>query len=228
MLHDLAQEDPDVPAAVADLLREAFPYSVAVFMPPGWDRRYTECFGVTLEEIYATAAESFEARLRAAGMPVDSLPGPQVYPYDLPPDERAARAIALLQAGFLGEKDGPPARYAESVALLFDTVRRAVDPRAALTVQWRFSDAEPWHLRVAGGSPAVAPGRAEDADLELRGRDEDWVDLVAGRRSPRRAPVTGRLRPRGSLRALWAARGLSPELDVRTDRPRSGRSRPQG
>jgi putative sterol carrier protein len=210
MLHDLAQEDPDVPAAVADLLREAFPYSIAVFVPPGWDRRYTECFGVTLEEIYAAAAEGFEARLRAAGMPVESLPGPQVYPYDLPPDERAARAIALLQAGFLGEKDGPPARDAESMALLFDTVRRAVDPRAKLTVQWRFSDAEPWLMRVDDGSATVAAGRAEDADLELRCRYEDWVDLVAGRQSPRRALATGRLRPRGSLRALWAARGLFP------------------
>jgi putative sterol carrier protein len=213
MLHDLAQEDPDVPAAVADLLREAFPYSVAVFVPPGWDRRYTECFGgVTLEEIYASAAESFEARLRAAGMPVESLPGPQVYPYDLPPHERAARGIALLQAGFLGEKDGPPARDPESMALLFDTVRRAVDPRRTpaepLTLQWRFSDAEPWSLRVQNGSSAAAAGRAEHVDLELRCRYEDWVDVVAGRLDPRRALISGRLRPRGSLRALWAARGL--------------------
>ena len=57
LLHDLAREDPDeVPAAVADLLREAFPISVAVFVPPGWNRAYTECFGFTLEEIYTEAA----------------------------------------------------------------------------------------------------------------------------------------------------------------------------
>jgi putative sterol carrier protein len=212
MLHDLAQEDPDVPEAVADLLREAFPFSAAVFVPPGFDRRYTECFGVTLEEIYATAAESFEARMRAAGMPVESLPGAQVYPYDLPPAERATRALSLLQAGFLGSKDGPPARDPESMALLFDTVRRAVDPRRTpaepLTLQWEFSDAQPWHLRVANGSTEAAAGRAEHADLELRCRYEDWVDLVAGRLRPRRALISGRLRPRGSLRALWAVRGL--------------------
>jgi Ribonucleotide reductase, small chain/SCP-2 sterol transfer family len=212
MLHDLAQEDTDVPEAVADLLREAFPLSVAVFVPPGFDRRYTECFGTTLEDIYAAAAESFEARLRAAGMPVDSLPGPQVYPYDLPPAERATRALSLLRAGFLGEKDGPPARDPESVALLFDTVRRAVDPRRMpaepLTLQWEFSDAPAWHLRMDNGSTAAGAGRAEHADLELRCRYEDWVDLVAGRLDPRRALVSGRLRPRGSLRALWAARGL--------------------
>jgi hypothetical protein len=31
---------------------------------------------------------------------------------------------------------------------------------------------------------------------------------VAGRLDPRRALATGRLRPRGTPRALWAARGL--------------------
>ena len=37
LLHDLAKEDPvEVPEAVADLLREVFPISVAVFVPPGW------------------------------------------------------------------------------------------------------------------------------------------------------------------------------------------------
>src|SRR6185295_17584151 len=55
LLRDLAQEDPDVPAAVGALLREVLPYSLAVFVPPGWDRRYTECFGFTLEQIYEDA-----------------------------------------------------------------------------------------------------------------------------------------------------------------------------
>src|SRR4051794_32296095 len=68
LLHDLAQEAPDVPAAVADLLREVTPYSLAVFIPPGWDRSYTECFGFTLEEIYAEGARSLDAKLRAAGL----------------------------------------------------------------------------------------------------------------------------------------------------------------
>src|SRR3954470_24644511 len=38
LLHDLAAEDPGVPAAVADLIRHVTPYSLAVFIPPGWDR----------------------------------------------------------------------------------------------------------------------------------------------------------------------------------------------
>src|SRR5215216_3823076 len=101
LLRDLAREDPDVPLAVADLLREVLPYTAAVFVPPNWDRRYSECFGFTVEQIFEEGARSFESKLRAAGLPVESLPGPIPYPYELPPDERARRGIAMLQAGLL-------------------------------------------------------------------------------------------------------------------------------
>jgi ribonucleotide reductase beta subunit family protein with ferritin-like domain len=213
LLHDLAAEDPDeVPAAVADILREVTPYSLAVLVPPDWDRRYTECFGFTLEEIYEQGARSMESKLRSAGMPLESLPGPQVMPVDLPAPERAARGIALLEAGFLGARNGPPARDPAAMEMLFDTVRRAVDTRTApegpFTVQWEFPDAEPWHLRVDNGSTAAAAGRAPQPDLELRVAYEDFVDIVAGRLDPRRALATRRLRPHGHPRALWRARGL--------------------
>jgi hypothetical protein len=213
LLHDLAKEDPvEVPAAVADLLREVFPVSVAVFVPPGFDRSYTECFGFTLEEIFTEGARSFESKLRMAGLPLESLPGPQVYPYDLPVEERATRALAMLRAGYLGERNGGAARDPESMALLFDSVRRAVDPRTApevpLTLQWEFPDAEPWHLRLDNGSTAAAPGRAPDPDVELQIRFDDFVDLIAGRVDARRAIATRRLKLKGSPRALWRARGV--------------------
>jgi ribonucleotide reductase beta subunit family protein with ferritin-like domain len=213
LLHDLAQEDPvEVPAAVADLLREVFPLSVAVFVPPGWNRDYTECFGFTLEEIYTEGARSLESKMRMAGLPFESLPGPQVYPYDLPVEQRATRALALLRNGFLGQKNGGAARDPEAMALLFDSVRRAVDPRTApegpMTLQWEFPDAEPWHLRLDNGSTAAAPGRAPEVDVELRVGFDDWVDVVAGRLDPKRAVATRRLRLKGSPRALWRARGV--------------------
>jgi ribonucleotide reductase beta subunit family protein with ferritin-like domain len=213
LLHDLAKEDPgEVPDAVADLLREVFPVSVAVFVPPGWNRQYTECFGFTLEEIYTEGARSFESKLRMAGLPLESLPGPQIYPYDLPVEDRATRALAMLRAGYLGEKNGAAARDPEAMALLFDSVRRAVDPRTApegpLTLQWEFPDAEPWHLRLDNGSTATSPGRAPDPDVELRVAFDDWVDVIAGRLHPKRAVATRRLRLKGSPRALWRARGV--------------------
>jgi hypothetical protein len=212
LLRDLAAEDPEVPEAVAELLREVVPVSVAVFVPPRWDRRYTECFGFTLEEIFAEGARSFESKLRAAGLPLESLPGPEVFPHDLPADERARRGIAMLEAGFLGEKNGPPARDPRAMALLFDSMRRAVDPRAVpeapTVLQWEFDDAEPWHLRLDDGSTAATPGRAPAPDVELRCAYEDWVDVVAGRLDPKRAVAMRRLRLKGSPRALWRVRGV--------------------
>jgi putative sterol carrier protein len=212
LLRDLAAEDPEVPDAVAEQLRAATPVSLAVFVPPGWDTRYVECFGFTLEDVYEVGARSFESKLKAAGLPVESLPGPQVMPMDLPPRERGQRGLDMLRAGYLGEPNGPPKRDPEAMAMLFDAIRRNIDLRRApaepLTLQWDFADAEPWHLRLDNGSTAAAPGRAPHVDVELRCRFDDWVDLVAGRLDPRRAVATGRLRPRGKPRALWRARGL--------------------
>jgi hypothetical protein len=212
LLRDLAKEDPEVPLAVADLLREVLPYTAAVFVPPNWDRRYSECFGFTIEQIFEEGARSFESKLRAAGLPIESLPGPVPYPYDLEPAERARRGVAMLQAGLLGERNGPPPRDPATMQLLFDMLRRGVDPRqsppAPLTLQWDFPDAEPWHLRVDNGSTAAQPGFADHPDVTYKVRYEDFVDVFAGRLDARRAVLTGKLRPRGSVKALWASRRL--------------------
>jgi ribonucleotide reductase beta subunit family protein with ferritin-like domain/putative sterol carrier protein len=214
LLHDLNRDDPTVADAVAEVLREAFTYSVALFIPPGWDRRYTEVFGFTLEEIFEEGTRSLEAKLKAAGLPLDGLPGPQLLPMDLPPAERAQRGIALLQAGILGEGDLPPRTDPASVALLFDTMRRAVDHRGApgqpVTLQWDFTDAEPWHLRIDNGSTAAGAGRTPDADLTFRCRYADWVDVIGGRTDPRTLMLRGRLRPKGSVRTLARMPRLFP------------------
>ncbi|HVI35250.1 MAG TPA: SCP2 sterol-binding domain-containing protein, partial [Gaiellales bacterium] len=120
--------------------------------------------------------------------------------------------LAMLRAGFLGPGNGAPPRDPAAMELLFSAVARAVDHRTApagpFTVQWEFEDAEPWHVRIDNGSTAAAVGTAPHAELEVRCRYEDWVDIVAGRLDPVRALATRRLRPHGSPRALWAARSL--------------------
>ena len=118
----------------------------------------------------------------------------------------------MLEAGLLGEGNGAPSRDPATMELLFDMLRRGVDPRRTppepLTVQWDFPDAEPWHLRVDNGSTAVAAGFAERPDLTFKVRYDDFVDVFAGRLDARRALLTGRMRPRGSFKALWSARRL--------------------
>src|SRR5215212_4009929 len=207
MLSDLCREDPECKDAVADLLREAIPEMVAVFVPPNWNLDYVRVFGFEIEDIFKEGMQSLETKLRTAGIPLDELPGPMPIPLDLDPDERARRGLALLRAGVVGEKNGPPSRDPEVVALLFDQVRRQVDPRhtppSPVTIQWDFTDVEPWHLRVNNGSSEAKPGHASDADLTFKCWFEEWVDVAAGREDPKRAMLKGKIRPKGSLRTLW-------------------------
>jgi ribonucleotide reductase beta subunit family protein with ferritin-like domain len=205
-LSDLVKQDPECKYAVADLIREVMPFMTAVFVPPNWDRRYSEIFGQTIEDIYETGMVSLEQKLKAAGLPLQELPGAPPIPYDLTPRERADRAIALLQAGYIGEKNGPPARDPEKVALLFDLIKRSVDtsatPNGAATIQWDFRDADPWFLRIDNGSTSAEKGRLESPDVTLTCRFEDWIDITAGRTDPRVAMLKGKLRPKGNVRML--------------------------
>src|SRR3954454_15817921 len=99
MISDLVHEDPECRDAIAELLREVLPMTVGVFVPPNWDTRYVECFGMTMLDLYEQGMTSLDQKLRAAGCAFDSLPGPPVVPLDMQPRERAERAIALVRAG---------------------------------------------------------------------------------------------------------------------------------
>ena len=108
----------------------------------------------------------------------------------------------------IGVREGPSARDPETLALLFDTIRRQVNPQHGLrkptTFQWEFTDPDipAWHLTVNNGSSEVAEGEAPRPDLRLRVAFQDWVDIVGERLDPLRAVAAGRLRPRGNPLAL--------------------------
>ncbi len=205
LIADLIREDPDCEPAIEELLREVLPITAAVFVPPGWDERLVTCFGFTLEDIFAYGTESLERRLRAAGLDPERMR--LGLPFDVPSDERARRALALLRAGYLGPRNGHLQASPELTGLMFDSLRRQLNPELmpGATVQWDFTDAEPWHLRIDNGATSVIRGRAEHADLTFRCRLEDWIDVTAGRAGPWRALLTGRMRPSGNVRLLMRA-----------------------
>jgi hypothetical protein len=214
LLADLCREDERCKHAVADILREVIPWAAAVLVPPGWDRRYTEVFGYTLEEIGAEGAGSLETKLRSAGIPMEELPGPPLFAADMEPLERARLGRILVQGGVLGEKLGPPKRDEETMSALFAMVRGGLDhgeaPTQPGTIQWDFPDADPWHLVVANGDTHVAAGRAADPRVTIEVSYEDWTDLIGGRVSGPALALRRRLRPRGDLRWLWQARNMFP------------------
>jgi Ribonucleotide reductase, small chain/SCP-2 sterol transfer family len=209
LLSDLNREDPvGVPKAVARILRQVTRYTSQVLMPPGWDESYLTVFNATFDTVGVEGLTSMTTKLRSAGLPLETLPGPALLPSGLSPLEISQRGRALAKAGVIGVREGPSARDPETVALLFDTIRRQVNPDHGLarstTFQWEFTDPDvaTWHLTVNNGSSVVEQGEASSPDLRLRLAYQDWADIVGERLDPLRAIATGRLRPRGNPLAL--------------------------
>jgi hypothetical protein len=213
LLNDLRKMDPEVPHAVADLLREVMPWTINVLVPPGWDERYVTTFGCEIEDLGEQGATSLETKLRSAGMPLEELPGPPVFPVGRTPRERAVHGKALCKAGYLGAKTGPPSRDPDDVALLFETVAGGLDVNGARepgSIQWDFDDYEPWHVVVSNGATHAARGPADDPTVRFEIGFEDWVDVVAGRLDPRKLVLRRKLRPHGNLRWLFKSRKMFP------------------
>ena len=205
LLADLNREDPArVPKAVSRMLREVTPFTSQVLMPPGWDESYVTVFGSTLDEVGVEGLTSMTTKLRSAGLPVETLPGPPLLPPGLSTLEISQRGRALARSGITGVRQGATLRDRETQELLFDTMAGAVNPDHGLseptTFQWEFTDPDipTWHLTVNNGSTVAQEGPAADADVRLRVAYQDWVDIVGERLDPVRAMATGKLLPRGN------------------------------
>ena len=214
VLSECFAESEECKQAVAELLRELMPYSVAVFAPPNWDREYTRCYGFELEDIFAFGLRSVRTKWRATGYPMEDMPG--VLPVDpaLAPEEVAVRQIRLLQAGVMGEPNDKPDSSPEIQELYFDIVARVARTDAVdghpMTIEWRFDDADPWHLRIDNGSTAGGPGPAPSADVTIRSSWADWIGVSIKGEDPRRALLRRRIRPRGSVRNLMRLQRVFP------------------
>jgi putative sterol carrier protein len=220
VLSEMFAESEECKAAVVELLREVLPYSLAVFVPPGWDERYTTEYGFTLEDIYAFGMRSVEAKWRAAGFPLEEMP-PDIYPVDrsLTHEDRARNQITLLKAGVLGEPNGRPDSSPDVQRILFETMARSAYTSGQsngrpLVFQWRFSDADPWHLVVENGSTRAEPGEAPRADVTFETDWNQWIEVSTRGESPFPALLRRRLRPRGSLAGLRAFRKLFAPRNV--------------
>src|SRR5437879_8958846 len=108
LLSDLNREDPvGVPKAVARILREVTRFTSQVLMPPGWDERYITVFNATFDTVGVEALTSMTTKLRSAGMPIESLPGPPLLPPGLSPLELSQPGRALAHARIIEVRQGP-------------------------------------------------------------------------------------------------------------------------
>ena len=214
-LADCFRQSEECKAAVVEILREVLPWSMSVFVPPNWDLEYTRCYGFELEDIYAFGMRSVETKWKAAGYPIEEMPN-DVFPLDTsrPHAERAQRAIALLRAGVVGEPVANPNSSPEVQELLFDIIARSADGDAVngqpVTIQWRFSDAAPWYVRIHNGSSEAVQGEAPDPSLTLETSWRDFLEVSSYGGDARRALLRRKIRPHGSLRVLWKMPRIFP------------------
>ncbi|HXV05402.1 MAG TPA: ribonucleotide-diphosphate reductase subunit beta [Solirubrobacterales bacterium] len=216
VLSELLAESDECKAAVDELLREVLPYSAAVFTPPDFDREYTECYGFTMEDIFAFGLKLIRSRWRTIGYPVEEMP-PGVFPFDpeASEDEVAERQVKLLLAGVTGKPNGSgPECTPELQRIYFDMVARSAHAGAAngsrLVYQWRFDDADPWHLVIDNGSTRAEPGEVAKADVTIESSWADWVASGKPDANPLKFMLRRRIRPRGSLRELARMRKVFP------------------
>jgi hypothetical protein len=204
-LGDLIRQDPECRSAAIELWDRALRWSIGVFVPPDRDPAYAECFGFTLEEIFAFGMRSFETKLKRLGIDPDEIAIMRYEARDESYEERARRAWVLIHAGVLGDDRRNPELNDEAFEILFDGMTRVVDIDVARQlggpIAWQFPDAEPWHLVVTSDHIEAKPGGAGDAALTLETSSADFGRIAVGRTDPRWALLKRRLKVHGTLGA---------------------------
>ena len=147
---------------------------------------------------------------------------PGVFPFDhgMTEEEIATNQIKMLEAGIVGQPGlVEPQSSPELQRLFFDIVARSADPGAAngsgpLVYQWRFSDADPWHMVVDNGSTRAEPGEAPKPTVTFETSWEDWVYATKPGNSPVRSMHARQdPPPRQGPRADADAAAFSPASD---------------
>ena len=207
VLSEILPQSEECRAAVVELLREVNKYSLGVFCPPGFDRSYSQCWGFELEDIYSFGLKLVRQRWKTIGFPMEEMPK-DVWPLDhsLTADEVASRQIKLLLAGVTGAPCARPDSTPEVQGLFFDLMARSADARGAgngpFTVQWRFTDASPWHMVVNNGSTRAVAGQSPHPDVTLSTDWGEWVSIAMNDANPLKSIAGRKLKPKGSPRAL--------------------------
>ena len=204
-LGELIRSSAEIRAAAIELWDRVLPWSAGVFIPPGFDKGYVECFGFSLIDIYAFGMRSFQTKLMRLGIDPSELSLLAREDLSKSFEERARRAWVLIDSGVIGDDRREPAPSAEALEIIFEGVARSVDLDVARSlggpVEWEFDDAEPWHLVVTNGHAEAKPGRSGKPVLRLQTTASEWAKFAVGRSDPRWAVVRRKLKIHGSLSA---------------------------
>jgi ribonucleotide reductase beta subunit family protein with ferritin-like domain/putative sterol carrier protein len=202
LLGELIVSSKDCRSAALETFEKVLPWTAGVFVPPNLDRRYSECFGFTVEDIFSFGQRSLDTKLKRIGIAPSEIPMLARWE-DESYDERAARLWALVRDGVLGDDRREPRMTRETMEIVFDGIANSIDLEAARSlggpILWDFSDEEAWHLTVVNGHAEAKPGRINEPALTLECSAGDWAKVAVGRLDPRWALLSRKLRVHGHL-----------------------------
>ena len=204
-LGELVARSPECRSAAIEMWDRAMPWSVGVYIPPNRDHSYAECFDFTLEEIYAFGLRSFETKLTRIGIDPSELKFISRQDRTQTYEERAREAWVLIESQVIGDDTKEPNVKGEAFEIIFAGMTRAMDLDVARSlggpIEWRFTDAEPWHIVVVNGHAEAKPGSAGHPALILESSSADWSRIAVGRFDPRWALLRRRLKVHGPFSA---------------------------
>ena len=202
-LGELVRSSKEVRAAAIEMWDRVLPWSAGVFIPPGRDKSYVECFGFSLVEIYAFGMRSFETKLKRLGINPMELDLFAREDLSESYEERARTTLVLIDSKVIGDDRLEPQLSEEAFQIIFEGMARAMNLNVARSldgpVEWEFTDAEPWHLVVTNGHAEAKPGRAGKPAIRLRssscrmGEVRGGKDRPSHRDAEEKAPGQGQL-----------------------------------
>lgn len=202
LLGRLVRSSDEYRAAAIEMWDRVLPWAAGVFAPPGMDESYAEALGFGVPEIFAFGMRSFETKVRRVGIDPAEIPMLGRLEQDLPYEERARRAWALVQCDVIGT-DGEPHPTPEVMEMIFNAVAEQVDARVLSSlggpVQWTFTDAAPWHVLLRDGAAVPVQGPAGRPVLVVRSSVAEWTKITVDRADPRRSVLAGRLKVQGPV-----------------------------
>ena len=211
-LGELVRSSNEIRAAAIEMWDRVLPWATGVFIPPGRDAAFVECFGFSLVEIYAFGMRSFQTKLKRVGIDPSEIELLSREDPSMSFEERARRAWVLIDSKVIGDDRLEPDPSPEALEVMFDGMARALNLEAARAlggaIEWDFKDADPWHMVVTNGHAEAKPGRAGKAALTFETTASEWAKIAVGRADPRWALVRRNLKVHGSL----AAKAKLPKL----------------
>jgi Ribonucleotide reductase, small chain/SCP-2 sterol transfer family len=203
LLSDLIRSSKECRQATIEAVDRALRWSVGFLVPPNADYSYVECFDCSPNDIFASAMRSLDTHLKMMGIARTEIPLLAHEDQSLSYEERARRAIVLVESKVVGDDSEEPELSREAFEILFEDMARSIDIEIARSIggpiEWDFSDAESWHLVVANGHVEAKLGGSGNPALRLECASPEFAKIAVGRTDPRWALLKRKLRVHGPL-----------------------------